>query len=181
MANEQIRPQSGNSERPTGAIVYVGCKLPSGITLELVQPGKDWNPAPVGSRVTLKGANNVRDPGLMGGSQFEHPYSLTPVDASFWESWMKANKELPFVKNGQVFVVEERGTASAAKERAKAMAKERMSIKTGLEALNPAVDDKGRIKDDRLKSVAIRGRSETAVGTDTDHLNSLMNGMMDAA
>lgn len=181
MANEQIRPQTGNSERPTGAIVYVGCKLPSGITLELVQPGKDWNPAPTGQRVTLKGANSVRDPGLLGGSQFEHPYSLTAVDASFWESWLKANRDMKFVKDGQIFAVPEKGTAEAAKQSAKAMAKERMSVKTGLEALNPGVDEKGRTKDERLKSVAIKGKSETSVGSDPDHLASLMNGMMDAA
>lgn len=169
------------TERPTTDVVYVGCKLPHGLVLELVQPGKDWNPMPRGDRVTLKGANNVRDPGLMGGSQPEHPFSLTAVNRSFWEQWLKANSELAFVKNGQIFAVDERGTASNAKSRAKDMAKERMPLKTGLEALNPAVDDRGRSKDDRLKSVAIKGRSETQVTTDVGQLESLMNGMMDAA
>lgn len=171
---------STSQDRPT-SVVYIGCKLPNGITLELIQPGNDWNPAPTGQRVTLKGANNVRDPGLMGGSQFEHPYSLTPVDASFWEQWLKANKDMKFVKEGQIFAVPEKGTAKEAKQSAKDMAKERMPVKTGLEAISPAVDEKGRTKDPRLQSVAIKGKTETQVGSDPEHLTSLMNGMMDAA
>ena len=186
MSNEQKPQQTGttatanSAERPTGDIVYVACKLPLGLTLEIIKAGNEWNPAPPGERVVLKGANNVREPGLLG-SQGQHPYSLTPVNRSFWERWLSANKDLTFVTKGQVFVVEEKGTAAAAKERAKAMAKERMQIKTGMEAIDPAVDEKGRMKDERLKSIAIKGRPETQVASDPAQLASLMNGMMDAA
>lgn len=191
MANEQQKssqiPTGANTERPTGkAVVYIGCKLALGITLELIQrvPEGSWNPAPTGERKTLKGANSLRDPSLMGASQLEHPYSLTAVDADFWEQWINTpgNKDLAFIKKGQVFVVEEKGSATAAKERAKAMAKERMpTVKSGLEALNPAVDEKGKPLDKRLKTIAIKGRPETEVASDPARLESLMNGMMDAA
>lgn len=192
MANEQQKPTpntiptGANTERPTGkAVVYIGCKLPNGITLELIKRVAEdvWNPAPTGKRVTLKGANNVRESGILGASQLEHPFSLTAVDASFWEQWLAApgNAELAFIANGQVFAVDEKGMASTAKQRAKDMAKERMSVKTGLEAINPAVDDKGRMVDPRLKTIAVKGRPETAVTTDTARLESLMTGMMDAA
>ena len=187
MANEQPRnaqnpiPTGATlTERPTTDVIYVGCKLPNGLVLELIGSGHDWKPAPTGERLVLKGANNVREPGLLG-SQGQHPYSLTAVNRSFWEQWLKANQHMPFVKNGQVFAVPETGSSAAAKKSAKDMAKERMPIKTGLEALNPAVDEKGRIKDERLKSVAVKGRTETQVASDPDHLASLMNGMMDAA
>ena len=127
------------------ATVMIGCKLPHGIILEILKPGEGLHPAPQADakRVELKGANSLRrraDEPSMGIL----PYAITPVDEAFWKEWLKANKDLAFVKNGMVFEAKDVPTA-------KAMAQERTTgVKTGLEAL--AHDG----NDERLKSHAQR-------------------------
>ena len=113
--------------------VVIGCKLPHGLILELInKPPKDpkeqvLQPAPTGRRVTLKGANSMRID--LRAAQGVHPYATTRIDKAFWDAWLAENKNLTFVTNGLVF--EAKDDASA-----KSIAKERKDERTGLEALN---------------------------------------------
>jgi len=125
--------------------VVIGCKLPSGLVMEVVEPGKDdagkvgTQPQPIGKRVVLKGANSVpRMRGALGEypAMPVYPYGLTVVDEAFWNAWLKRHKDFEFMKNGSVFV-------AADQDAAKAMAKERVTdVSTGLEPLSPSLDGK---------------------------------------
>lgn len=136
--------------------VVIGCKLPHGLVMEIVEPGKDDTgkfgtmPGPVGTRVTLNGAHSVpRSKGALGEypSLKVYPYGLTVVDEAFWKAWHARHKDFSFVKDGLVFV-------AADQKAAMAMAKERVgSVSTGLEPLSPAADDKSK-GDKRLSTVA---------------------------
>lgn len=120
----------------------VGCRLPHGIVLELIQPGKMRRPMPAGKRVTLKGANSV----LTGRDNFNpivSGFGVTAVDREFAEEWFKRNADMDFVKNGAVFKVPKAADAQAA-------IRERERDSTGLEPLNPAVDAQGNNTDPRL-------------------------------
>jgi hypothetical protein len=126
--------------------VLIGCKLPLGFTMEIVQPGTAVNadgkpvqmlhPAKRGERVFIKGANSMRvNPRAHQGV---HPFAITRVDRSLWEAWIARNADFDFVKRGLVF--------EAKNERdAQAMAKERLPERTGLEGLNPRVEKDPRM------------------------------------
>lgn len=89
--SEATAPVSGTDT------VTVGCKLPHGLHLDIVQIGE-----PV-ARHTVKGANSSA---LIGG------FGITEgVPRAFWDRWMKQSKDLAMVKNGLVFAME--STASA--------------------------------------------------------------------
>jgi len=125
-------------------LVQIGCKLPHGLVLEHVTPGIGRNPAPAGQRVILKGANSLRPKGVRA-SVGQLPYAVTAVDQGFWEKWLEANKDLSFVKNGQVFVAKDESAA-------KAIMREREKVETGLEALKQEGDPrvKGAMPDPEL-------------------------------
>ena len=96
--------------------VIVGCKLPHGIVI-----------SPKGKKITLNGSNASR---IFGG------YGLTTVDKELMDSWMGEHKEFQPVKAGLIFV-------QSSDDRAKDTAKERASIKTGLEPLDPDAPSPG--------------------------------------
>jgi hypothetical protein len=133
--------QGAESSRST-TTVLVGCKLPNGLVMELLEPGmildKDGKPAegrrpaPAGERVILKGANSLRTD--RRAAQGEHPYGITTVSKAFWEAWFARNKDFDFVRRGFVFVVERAGADNALAD-ARAISKERRGLRTGLEAL----------------------------------------------
>lgn len=108
--------------------VTVGCKLPNGVILELLNI-KD------SPRVTIKGTNAAA---LVGG------HGITPnVDADFFEAWMKANKDLPFVKAGFIFAHDKpEKTGDEARDRAK--------NKTGFEPKDPEKDLPKDLKGNKL-------------------------------
>ena len=115
--------------------VTVGCKLPHGLVLEIVEVGKSdgkemLNPAPVGKRVTLAGANSLHT-GILMPATLQIAY--TAVDADFWAAWLKKNSDLAFVKNGMVFAAEKPADAQA-------MGREHAKEKSGFEGLNQAGD-----------------------------------------
>jgi hypothetical protein len=124
--------------------VLIGCKLPHGIMLELItEPPKDRtlqnrNPAPTGPRVTLKGSNTLRTDRRM--SQAQHLYATTRVPKEFWDAWIArpGNKELPFVKNGLVFV-------ATSEADAKALMREHKDLRTGFEPLNQDLTKEQRL------------------------------------
>lgn len=108
--------------------VIVGCKIANGLLLELN-----------GVKVRIAGANASE---LIGG------HGITRnVDKSFMDAWLKANKELSFVKGGFIFIHDkEADTAAESKEKA--------AEKTGAEPLKPLEEGKDSDAAGVLKAVA---------------------------
>lgn len=128
------------------AHVKIGCKLPNGIWLELIEaadPATPLNVKPTGPRVRLRGANDSSvyvpntNPAVL-------PYAFTLIDKAFWDKWIKhpGNEDLAFMKNGSVFVAAEEAKEAAAK------AKDHAAVTTGFEPLAPRGD--GTFKDARM-------------------------------
>jgi hypothetical protein len=97
-------------------VVAVGCKIPTGLHLDLV--------ANDGAKIrhTLKGANAAR---IVGG------YGITEnIPVEFMERWLKKNSRHPAVLSGAIFYHTDVNGA-------KATAKERCDLVTGLEPIDP--------------------------------------------
>lgn len=108
-------------------LVSVGCKLPNGIKLELLD-----NSGVVVAEKTLRGVAHDRmkaPPLLVGG------YAFTSIDADFWAAWKEKYKDSPILK--EQLVIDHKQEASA-----KAMAVERSEIRSGKEPINPKTLDK---------------------------------------
>ena len=102
------------------AKIFVGCKLPHGLFL-------DHN----GARVTLNGSNAgaiVDADGVKTG--------LTEVDKDFFDAWLSAHKDAPYVVSGMIFANDKIADT-------KAEAAEMASVKTGFEGLDPAAPAPG--------------------------------------
>lgn len=115
--------------------IKIGCKLPNGFIMELIEAGPLNMPKPMGARVLIKGSNS-----LLIHSQNPNPlvkaFAFTDVeDEAFARKWFEVNKDLAFVKAGLVFISE-----SAKPVELKAAAKDRVKELTGLEPLNPDKD-----------------------------------------
>lgn len=150
----------------SGRVVYVGCKLPHGIRLELfphqAPPKTEGELRMLFSshravrsiaHVDLRGANSIdTEQSLRKQSNLVFPFAVTEVDAAFWEAWVAVNADKPFLKNGQVFCVgEKRAAVSEAKNRV-------IGVQTGLEPLKTDAAQDERIKqnvnstlDERMK------------------------------
>lgn len=94
------------------AKLFIGCKLPNGIKLELITPqldsetGKPLNvlhPAPRNEKasVVLNGANSINTK-ILHAAQVP-VYGKTLVDEELWGLWYKANSKHPAVLNGSIF------------------------------------------------------------------------------
>ena len=104
--------------------VSVGCKLPSGIHMDMNDP----KPHAITRRVTLRGSNASR---VVGG------FGITEnVDKEFVETWLKRNAELPAVKNELIFIMKNSREVSA-------KAKELAGVKSGMERIDPKNLPKG--------------------------------------
>lgn len=100
----------------SGSTLTVGCKLPHGMHLDFLEPGRPLR------RVTIKGTNSAR---VIGG------YGITEdVPEAYFNEWMAKHQELPAVRNGLIF-------AMAKYESTVAKAKEMAKEKNGLEPLSP--------------------------------------------
>jgi hypothetical protein len=121
-------------------MVLVGCKLPHGLILELldpIKPGEDFmKPHAAGKQVTIKGACSLYNQ-VDKKSRSHFQYAITPVDKAFFDEWYRRNKDLDCVRNGLIFVTEKQSIAEG-------LAKERVDVKTGLEPL--AQQDDPRMK-----------------------------------
>lgn len=94
------------------ALVTVGCKLPAGLILEVGE-----------KRVTVNGSNSSV---VIGG------HGITEgVDKDFFDSWLSAHSFLDFVKNGFLFAHEKANNVTAE-------AKDKASVETGFEPINPS-------------------------------------------
>ena len=140
------------------ATVQIGCKLPHGLVLEIITPGQLLQPGPrnLEKRVTLKGANSLRED--KRASQGEYPVAFTEVEEDLWNEWYEHNKNLEFVRKGFVFKAEA-AEGRSAKASLAAQSKERTKERTGLEPLQQ--------KDDPRLKIA-RG-----VSTDEEHLKAV--------
>lgn len=124
------------------AKVFVGCKLPNGLVMELIKlPEMKNSIIPVGRTdedtvIQLNGANQSR---IARTNPADAPFGVTEVDEAFAREWFKVNAKLKFVKEGLVFMV---GNESAFKSEVK----DRKSERTGLEPLNPDPAKDSRIQ-----------------------------------
>jgi hypothetical protein len=104
-------------------VVYVGCKIPTGLNIQLRDPN---NPS-----IVLAGCM------LAGSAMDMQPYvkpdgiGLTPVDADLWEAWEKWAMESKFAPymNGFVFAAERETNV-------RSEAREKISDKTQMEGLD---------------------------------------------
>lgn len=123
-------PQTTSAPR-TNSIVVVGCKLPSGLIVDLCDPATDEHGRaimlPRRQPVTFKGANSSN---IVGG------FGLTEVDADFWEAWIKQNPTFPAVKAGLIFAQERRDKAAD-------NAMDHAAAKNGFEGIDPDKPGKG--------------------------------------
>lgn len=94
--------------------VFVGCKLPHGIVIEL--PNKP------DATVTLKGLNSSN---IIGA-----PYAVTEVDEEFWAKWIASNAKFGPVESGAIF-------QAKSETELKATAKSLEGEKTGFEPALP--------------------------------------------
>ena len=123
--------------------VWIGCKLPTGLVIQLcteinvdrptfggaVKPTKMFTR--VGEQVRLKGYavpfGKIPKYSIIGD------FGLTEVKREFWEKWKEQNKGLELLQKGLVF-------AHGEKESTSAYAAEHAELKCGLEPLNPEGD-----------------------------------------
>ena len=103
--------------------LFVGCKIPSGMLLQLRDP---QHPNVVLEERALEGSSSPMQP-------YVKPQGLgiTEVEESFWSAWSawaKKEQYAPFV-NGQIF-------AGATHAEVYAQAKDKIKLYTGLEALD---------------------------------------------
>lgn len=104
--------------KASGDVVYVGCKLPNGL---LLQVGNE--------AVELAGANASE---IVGG------YGVTPVSRDFWDAWAAEHRSYEPLKNDLIFVQDKELDA-------RAQAKEQKEVK-GIEGVNPDKPAPGAVK-----------------------------------
>lgn len=79
-----------------GKIVVIGCRLPCGLILDLVNASGDT------IKVELNGQNSAQE-----GSPIillsKRDYGTTLVDGDFWEEWKKQYAGFPALKSGAIF------------------------------------------------------------------------------
>jgi hypothetical protein len=144
------------------AKVLIGCRLPNGLTLEIINlqvdptTGKPLNvlqPAPRNDerRVVLNGANSVNTKILRAAAI--PVYGKTLVDETLWEEWCKFNAKHPALRNGALFMAKNDAEFDA-------KAKVGLQVRGGFEPLDPGVeieDDAGVIvasDKDQLRKLA---------------------------
>ncbi len=121
MAESEDKQKPGMPPVRGTATVIIGCKLPSGLTIE-VGIDKNGNKSERYQAVTLAG------PTREGNRILGNPYGFTTVDKALWEEWVRTHEDLPYVRRKLIFV-------QADMSRAQAQAIEQGAEKTGLESL----------------------------------------------
>lgn len=136
------------------AKVFVGCKLPNGLVMELIRlPEMKNSIIPVGRTeddtvVELNGANSAM---IARVNPADAAYGVTEVDEAFAKRWFEVNKNLKFVKEGLVFMV---GTEAAFKGESR----DRRGERTGMEPLNPE-----GARDSRIDGVEVDKKHHAAL------------------
>lgn len=109
-------PQLSSGNVTSGTTVSVGCRLPNGLHMDFMEPGKPLR------RVTLRGTNASRVAGGFGITE--------NVPKDYFDEWIKVNAELPAVKNGFIFSMNKANDVEA-------KAREMAGEKNGFEPLDP--------------------------------------------
>lgn len=148
MAKEVSTQKSGT--------VYVGCRLPHGLLLQLTKAYEQKENVLGGGVRTFTIHRRVGEKIKLNGialGKGERPRftlangaAITKVPADFWAQWLEQNADSDVVKNQLVF-------AQSSEDSTRANARELKKEKTGFEPINPSVDSKGRAIDPRMKGV----------------------------
>jgi hypothetical protein len=118
------------SERKT---LTIGCKMPSGLLLEMGDPANkdDYK------SVQLNGANQGEyrgrnENGKIFHSTTEQGFGLTKVDSEFWAAWCKRYtvNSKKWLRDGVLFVAD-------SPDEARGKAADQAEVKTGFEQLDP--------------------------------------------
>jgi hypothetical protein len=144
------------SATPSGEMIIIGCKLAHGLRLELIEVDRDnrgSRPRAVGKPYFLRGANALHTTGQP--SKLHLPFATTSVPKDFWLKWKEANRDLEFMKNGQIFEVSASGSLSEREASVAAAAKERAKTPTGFEPLDGS-RSRGEIETDARVLETIR-------------------------
>ena len=152
-ARPPVQPSTLDPVSRTGETVTVACKLPLGIMMqvfemedaeEIVGAGavrKFKRARAVGPAIKLNGSAKYRGSDHETLHDIRHGAGLTfgvPKDA--FDRWVEANKDNEFISKGLVF---------AHRSDAQSMAAERVSVKTGLEPVDP----KAKVLDPETRGV----------------------------
>jgi hypothetical protein len=137
--------------------VTVACRLPHGLKLRLFDMVESQEPVMGGGFRKVKIARDTGKSVTING--WAHPqnaaprmqlvegFALTPgIDKEFWDAWVIQNKEHDAVKNHLIFA-HEKETSTAAE------AKEKKSVRSGLERLDPKNLPRGIQKSDLASTV----------------------------
>jgi hypothetical protein len=135
--------------------VTVACKLPAGLTLRVFDMVDTFEPIVGGGMRTVKVAQERPERAIVKG--WSHPqnmapnvqlvegFALTPnVDKDLWEAWKAQNEKSDVVKNGLIFAHEKPANTEAE-------AKDKKSVRSGLERLDPNKLPRGIQKSDLMK------------------------------
>lgn len=125
--------------------VTVACRLPHGMRLRIYELVKTTEVIMGGTRDVLVSRQKGDDVVVNGWSEPQNHakkhlvegFAITPgVDKEFFDKWLSQNKDSDVVKNGLIFAHEKEGNTFAE-------AKDKKSLRSGLERLDPAKLPKG--------------------------------------
>lgn len=110
-------------EKTNSSTVWIGCKLPNGLLLQLHEETQMDRPVVGGGikpvKVFMRTGETVRlrGPAVPFGAlprfTIESGYALTEVKRDFWERWVEQNKTMDIVKEGLVFCQSDKVNAEA--------------------------------------------------------------------
>lgn len=105
------------------ATVFVGCKFPNGMVLEIGSPEEKETY----QRIILNGSSTARIAMVAGDA-----FGITEVPRPFWDSWHKKYKHVHamWFREGRLFCADDLASAQA-------IGVERCAVLTGLEPLRP--------------------------------------------
>lgn len=119
---------NSTTQTETKKTVFVGCKLPHGLYLDLRDEQGN-----IIARHKLPGCSNFTLPNpnrKFMGAPTVHGDTLTEIPGAHWEAWLKKNKNHPAIRSGAIY-------AAANQADATARAKEHQGDNVGFDRLNP--------------------------------------------
>lgn len=152
-------PAIGGAQFKNTSTIWIGCKLPRGLTLRLckkvtvdrptfgggVKPTDMYMPDPMRGTVRLYGY--AAPFGKIPKYTIIGDFALTEVDRQWWNDWKEQNSGFDMLHNGLIFEHGEKASVEA-------YAQEHAELKCGLEPMNPAGDERGeRAPNDNLTDV----------------------------
>lgn len=122
----------------------VGCKIPSGLVLQVYEMADHDEPVMGGGVKVIKRAKQIGPSVKLNGCArrlgYDTPHDIRGgvgltygVDADFFAKWLEQNKDEPYVTKGQVFA---QPTEKNPREIG-AQIKDHRSLKSGMEPLDP--------------------------------------------